>query len=525
MPEDPCSVHSLANTCLDILVLAGGPGHGLHPMSPSTPKAMVPVCNRPLIWYALKPWADAGCSTFFICTNDMLPMEPFLRNCVDFDGIVFHFFGPAYRSPAARREDTKAVTGDGTCDAIRAFFAYKQTLDRADSRLLRDTLVLSCDTILAGVDVQPFIAEFYKSFSSAAVMYRTPLQAKESDKKTLYKEALHYAGLEESDFDAAPSLDVFGMHPLAQARSPPDVPHPVLKPQHRRLHLSFEEDDRPHTLTLSAGFLARRQHMVFTSLFDAHVYLLRSWVVDFVANSNDEAELRSIQRDLLPRLCESQYWTISGDGTSASNGDRLGYGKPIPRHWALAQQYTDPAEAKGDSSLSMYVMNSMQGLLPKPWDTLRVFAAIYNGDKGEDSPRIMRVNTTEKYKYLTKHILQQMTEGAAASPISKLAGPQIMEETVGVEHQAHVKNSALLSVPPPDTKVEGSVIGRNVTMGAGCRIIDSVVMDSVEIGSNCVIQDSILCPSCQLESGVTLKRCTVAQRTAVKARAYENKDL
>lgn len=60
--------------CLvDVVVFAGNGGVGSSDLGPLTafePKSMLMVCNRPLIWYCLLPWVQAGFRTFFVCVNE-----------------------------------------------------------------------------------------------------------------------------------------------------------------------------------------------------------------------------------------------------------------------------------------------------------------------------------------------------------------------------------------------------------------------------------------------------------------------
>ncbi|KPI83908.1 hypothetical protein ABL78_7044 [Leptomonas seymouri] len=235
------SSDTAASCLLDIVVFAGGDSLDLMPLSAVEQKTMLRICNRPLIWYAIAPWIDAGFSTFFLCVNeDYATLRAYLSRA--FSGVDFHYI--LVPSNVGDHAST-------TCDAVRAYLRYKEALrmgeedpliaatdvgdnedspagtERAGSAsgmrdtshhrgndsgaggnarrattggsggsrdplklermngagLPRDAILLSCDSILVDVDIASFVERHYASFASVTSMLYRPLRKRAGEKK------------------------------------------------------------------------------------------------------------------------------------------------------------------------------------------------------------------------------------------------------------------------------------------------------------------------------------------------------
>ncbi|KAG5474833.1 hypothetical protein LSCM4_04010 [Leishmania orientalis] len=230
------SPDTAASCLLDIVVFAGGDSLDLMPLTAVEQKTMLRICNRPLIWYSITPWIEAGFRAFFLCVNeDYAALRAYLSRA--FDGVDFHYI--LVPSNAGDHPST-------TCDAVKAYLKYKEALrlgeedslaavpggmpDHEDSVLTveangsrsphagppletqlhrgasgsrshgggtthnnrdplklermnsagipRDALLLSCDTILVDVDVASFVERHYASLASVTAMLYRPLRNK-----------------------------------------------------------------------------------------------------------------------------------------------------------------------------------------------------------------------------------------------------------------------------------------------------------------------------------------------------------
>lgn len=221
-----------ASCLLDVVVFAGGDSLDLMPLTAVEQKTMLRICNRPLIWYSLVPWIDAGFTTFFLCVNeDYAALRAYLSRA--FSGVDFHYI--LVPSNVGDHAST-------TCDAVKAYLRYKEALrlgeedtlaassdmaeredsltniDRATSHragsaarrtsanapasgggggsrdplklerlnsagLPRDAILLSCDTVLVDVDIASFVERHYASLASVTAMLYRPLRKRAGEGK------------------------------------------------------------------------------------------------------------------------------------------------------------------------------------------------------------------------------------------------------------------------------------------------------------------------------------------------------
>ena len=462
----PCDLNTASAVLFDVVVLAGGEAKRMSPLCDAKPKPLLPLCNRPLIWYTIKPLVTAGCKKIYICAHDdtMPILQHYLSTAQDFENVVFHFV----RVPMYLEDDTPT----DTADALRCFQEFRKgenptTIGEKQAKgLLRDVMVLSCDIILANVDLQPFVSNFYQSFASAStLLMRAPKKEERKEAHYSADDACFVALENESKGDS--STD-----PVA-----PDITH-------ERLHL-HSVDTSEISLDLTCGFLARRPNLTMSkSMLDVHVYLLRSWVVDYVVAHK---ELRNIREEVIAELAFSQHWSVSDHGTEDPS-TKLNY--KIPSHWLLAV----------NSTRSVAALNSMQASQPASWDENRCFATIYSH---HPLHRIVRVNSKERYKTISEEIVVGLLQPVSlvTSPLSAMVIRQLKQETEDTVRGAgplKAKGTALLSVPPADAKIGRSVVGRNVKIGKGCNIRQCVLMDNVEIGDGCTLKDTVVCAGVQI---------------------------
>ncbi|KPA85162.1 hypothetical protein ABB37_01537 [Leptomonas pyrrhocoris] len=234
------SSDTAASCLLDVVVFAGGDSLDLMPLSTVEQKTMLRICNRPLIWYTLTPWIDAGFATFFLCVNeDYAALRAYLSRA--FSGVDFHYI--LVPSKVGDHAST-------TCDAVKAYLCYKEALrlgeegpliasadvgereaspastERAGSTsgtrdalrhrgsgagatagsnarrsttggsrdplklervnsagLPRDAILLSCDSILVDVDIASFVERHYTSLASVTSMLYRPLRKRAGEQK------------------------------------------------------------------------------------------------------------------------------------------------------------------------------------------------------------------------------------------------------------------------------------------------------------------------------------------------------
>jgi NDP-sugar pyrophosphorylase family protein len=162
----------------------------------------------------------------------------------------------------------------------------------------------------------------------------------------------------------------------------------------------------------------------------------------------------------------------------------LGAAANIAPHWAL-----NPAQAVADYNAAV-VPSWLDGFVM----TCLVVPNGVPGKRDDTMPRILRVNTIPAYKQTTKEILLGLRDAAKyASALSSIIIPKLAVETrQRTLEGARVVASALASVVPAGVVVEDSVVGPNVVLGDGCRIVRSVLLDGATIASGVTITDCLV---------------------------------
>ena len=511
----PSELHVAAGLLFDILVLAGGPASRLSPLCNETPKAVLPLCHKPLIWHCLRPWVEKGVRTFFVCVLQQESPAIVDKLKRSFHGVNFIF---------VELIDAAATT---TSDAVKQYLQVKAKLLPETEGRPRDLLLLSCDTLLPGVDVAPFISHFYTSRASVSVMMGKPSAVtapvaptpaeggggakkggKGGKKKGNAEEPLATcASLEEPVWTMtspeAPESSKSSLLSSSSADGSPD---------HHRLHFIEQElvED------VSAGFIARRPNITIRrDLVDLHVYLMRDWVAKFIADTCEPE--RGVMEEVIPQLARSQFWSYSAESEHAVGPDtKLNYEKKVPQHWSTSC----------DSTRSIRSLNAMQGISPRPWDSLRVMCTVYPQTANQ---QLMRVNSREKFLAVAREIIHTLAamkgigfSGAAASsaPASlsqrNILAAQALEiaseewsALLATSDNPHlpsrIRASLLRSLPTHDkVLISRSFVGQNVVLGEGITIEGSVVMDGAEIGNNAKIVNSVVCARCIIPEGATI---------------------
>ncbi|KEG10107.1 GDP-mannose pyrophosphorylase [Trypanosoma grayi] len=537
----------------DVVVFAGGTAPGLSPLCDNEPKPMLCICNRPMIWYCLYPWIAAGCRTFYLCVNeDYAALQSYL--CREFPSVAFVFV----LIPLTQNE-----TPSTTCDVVKAYLKHKDSLKPDKLGQPRDALLLSCDTLLPGLNVEHFIRNFYCSVAAVSVLLFRPLASTRtasslatspmngpksskgqggapSVKPYTYRYTCT-AYEEEGTEETADGGDVQGL----KSGESDSAAGNGTNVHHHRLHFICPYEDSPAP-RISLGFTARRPNLTFAAdTIDAHAYLVRHWVMHHIAESAGEG--MTLQRDCIPFLARSQHSTVNAELDVFLRPDsKIKFS--IPKHWLF----------EGDSSVQ--TLNACPGsVLPAEADNLLVCCSIYE-ERENEAMRVYRVRTREDFLAVNHEILAaksdllELGETAANVPGTqhqhphqqqqrKSSGKKGMEAIVGPvlppagaltlsyllpdspfnlqakkgSQQVQIKSSFLRSVPTGSSFITRSIIGSNVTLGANVRITNSVILDNAEIGANAVITNSIIGSSAMVNPGVRVVSSTVGPQCLVEA--------
>lgn len=529
-PIRASEVHVSCGLLYDLVFLAGGAASKLSPLCNETAKPLLPIGNRPLIVHAVRPWVDKGARTIFICAPDydILAVEKALKE--EFDkavpNLLFVFVAaPAFHGGQDDDDSVSIPTVSG--DALVKFYEKKQELKGTPEGIPRDVLVVSGDTILAKVDIEPFINNFYSSYASVNVLLWRPKQVDKSAAAAATKSG-GKAGKAPQRFPDKKSWQ----HEYSCVAYEETLPNALASSntldgasealvEHHRLHyIQSSSDAAP---TISVGFAARRPHLTFCAdVTDAHVYLLRQWVVEFiVADRKKEQPVldgASLRLDVIPLLARSQHALVhSEEKKFVTPLERL-MTSAVSAEWA-----TDLSSPQAIGSLSSVRMstNPTAPVLAGA-DALRVTCTIYQepASIAENRHAIRRVNTRDNYLAIHHEILQTLPPpGMLTVAEDVTAMGLVCLEVFAKEHDdviskvnpsftTHVTQSLIRSPPTNNsTFITRSIVGLRVQMGVNVRIVNSVIGDNVELQDNATVVNSVLGVGAGVMAGVRIASC------------------
>ncbi|RNF00986.1 GDP-mannose pyrophosphorylase [Trypanosoma rangeli] len=549
-----------ASQLFDVVVFAGGKADGLRPLCDNEPKPMLCICNQPMIWYCLYPWYAAGCRTFFVTVNeDYAALQSYLHRV--FHDVEFVFVLVPF---------TQNEAPSTTCDVVKAYLEHKESLLPSKLGHARDALLLSCDTLLPGLDLEPFIRNFYCSVASVSVLLFRPLKNTHTPAAAGTKaNRKHDTGFPPKPYTfrytctAYEELDeaVNGTS-TANSRGDGETDRDTNGPCSYRLHIMcpYEERLRPY---VSMGFGARRPNLTFAcDTTDAHVYLVRHWALHAIADSAGEG--RSVQRDCIPFFALNQHSTINEKHSLfARPENKIKYN--IPKHWLF------------ERDCFVNFLNASPGpVLPAEADNLLVCCTIYD-ERPETYMRAYRVRTCEDYIAVNKEIIfskcllhganetmprsatsgtakythppphQQQQPQSIQRPSQSFMGKQSIYRAVNssrfpfsamalsglvsdsaftiraddVSRGITVIHSFLRTSPTCKATIARSIIGNNVTLGPDVRISNSIILDNAEIGAGATISNSVIGSSAMVTAGVKVMNCTVGPQCLVESHRIE----
>ncbi|KAK4536223.1 hypothetical protein CDCA_CDCA07G2248 [Cyanidium caldarium] len=538
---------------LQAVVLAGGPGSRMHPFSSGTPKCMLPVVNRPLLFYSLFQLERAGFDAVLLVT---------CPSALDRVSTYVHELYPA--DAAVRAHRTAHAGSRGLAVALRAL---PDGLDTAEVLChLRDDIVSTDVVVLSGDIVGewmlPAAADAHRALDASLTMVvgaattatatngHRGTQGKK-DKKAAAAAANHsneswndlqtFIGV---DRDTGRLLYTQSAADVADAGGQLRVPREVL--QHVRA-LSVRRDLR-----------------------DLHVYFLKRWVLDWLQH---HPQLGSIRSELVPYLVRHQFalgrraaaaWEEAQQvpGDDEQRGADVepvadGAGEPESPATYRRRRRRRP-EAPLLPPVPPYAAYS-RALFPggpmAPDDRIRCYA--YSA-LPPHAPSLLRVNTMETYVQANRQVASGVlmpslqrhlhpynmneydqgtgaaTDRAAAAAETDSAAPS--SSTDGPEQALHMGERTFVardSVLAPgsitlgrECQVRGgTIIGRHTVIGDRCKLTACIVMDHVKIGDRCVLQHCVIGSHAEVLEQCDLRHCQIGPHAQVVAHTTASEEV
>ncbi|KAF0695854.1 Aste57867_13374 [Aphanomyces stellatus] len=243
------------------VILAGGSGVRLYPLTEETPKPLLLVNNKPLLYYQLALLENSGFSDVLVITTTEMQEQICDYTLHQYDGKI--------------GIDVVAVEGDGgeTADALRAV----SDKIRSDFIVLAGDLVTDC--------VLQHVADLHRINDASVTMLlkqeviEAPVKgAKSKEKPRRDREMIDCVGLVEADSRVV------------------HISHSIF---------ANDDMDTSEDLEMPLALLKRRPRInLRTDLYDAHVYIFSHWVLDLL---HEKKHIASVKADLIPHLVRRQF--------------------------------------------------------------------------------------------------------------------------------------------------------------------------------------------------------------------------
>ena len=425
------------------VVLAAGKGSRMTEITAGRPKCLLPIANKPMIWYSLRMLEREGFQDAIVIVLDTakLEVQTALEKCDLSIRIEYIAIPPG-------RDDW------GTADSLH-FISEK---------IKADLVVVSCDFV-TDAPLYPALEIFRKNEAAVTMLFLKPSE-------TSSTEALSTPGPKTKH---KPERDLVG-----------------LNAETSRLVLLASVSDFDETLPLSRGLLRKHPHLQLHSrLLDSHVYLIRKWVCKFL---DQERSLSTLKGELLPFVVRKQ----SSKPPQLSGGDVATVtvnGKKDIYQFAKESNLVNkilPATLSNDHS------GDMKGMFQD--DEIRCYAHI-----ASDKYFGIRVNTLPAYAHINREIFKVWERVTGGQPLihvhpgAEVKSTQVDEftlvgESSRLSEKTSFRNSAIganCSVQSR-TRVANCVLMNNVKINEGCVLNNCILCDNVEVGANTELKDCLV---------------------------------
>ncbi|XP_072172855.1 translation initiation factor eIF2B subunit gamma-like [Diadema setosum] len=437
------------------VIMAAGRGSRMTDLSNNIPKALLPIGNHPMIWYPIMMLERAGFERAIIVTLDSVgkDLRQKLKSCGEIKLEL----------------DVVTIPSDedwGTADSLR----------HIRDKIKTDVLVVSSDLI---TDVKlHLLADVHRKYDATI----TALLHTQADQGL---EGVTVPGTKSKR--KSDQRDIIGLDENGQ-----------------RLLLMTAEADVEVDLGLKMSLLRKFPCIQFqTKLLDAHMYLLKKWVVDFLADTKLGRNLTTLKGEVLPYLVKKQF---------SRNSSRKGDDKDTPIGEVKPSSQPELSSYLPTNELDMKVLemspwNAHRGEMSKVYqkgDHLRCFTYITSGGMCLRANNVAAYCEANRQVTAQKHLLGEEPLIHPSVTRSKSAGER--KSNISIGQDCVVGEGSTIG---DKVSVKRSIIGRHCTIGDRVKIANSIIMNHVTINEGCVVQGSVICPDAQIYRNTELKDCIV----------------
>nr|XP_006818161.1 PREDICTED: translation initiation factor eIF-2B subunit gamma-like [Saccoglossus kowalevskii] len=399
------------------VILAAGRGSRMLDLTSSTPKALLPIGNKPLIWYPVNLLERAGFEdAILICLESA---------CTDIKNAL------AYNTKL--NLDIVSIPTDedwGTADSLRYI----------KDKIKTDIIVLSCD-LVTNVSLH-HIADVHRTYDSTITMLLSNIPEESTDNITVPGVKSKRKQVQQD----LVGLDKKGKHVLILA----------------------SEADLEDTLTVRLKLLKKHPRIrIHNKLLDGHLYIMKKWVVDFLC---EKKSISTIKGELLPYLVKKQF------SKPKKVDEKLADMSVIPEPDEQPQDVFSFCKEDELTALThdMSTWNDHTGDMADCYhnDIIRCYA--YTMQSGH----CLRVNTLPAYIEANRNISKQISSLLLDAEEPLIHSAAVVKNKSQIGHDCMIGEGSNLT---EKVSVKKSIIGKHCKIGEKVRISSSIIMDHVTI--------------------------------------------
>uniref|UniRef100_W5KQ44 Translation initiation factor eIF2B subunit gamma n=1 Tax=Astyanax mexicanus TaxID=7994 RepID=W5KQ44_ASTMX len=405
---------------LQAVLMAAGGGSRMMDLTYNTPKPLLPVGNRPLIWYPLNLLERAGFEEVIVITTKEVQKALSTDQRLKLD--------------VKMKLNVECIQEDadmGTADALR----------HIQQKLKTDILVVSCDLI---TDVALHeVVDLFRAHNATLSMLMSKCTS--SRRRVPVKKAER----EQRDFVGVDSAG-------------------------KRLLFMANEADLDEGLIIKKSVMRKHPRMhIRTGLLDAHLYCLKRSVVDFLVENKSISSLRG---ELVPFLVRKQFSKTSISRREEDHSDQSQKRKDATAALdeALLQLASerscwndhsgDMSEAYHGGRLRCYAHIMQEGTCYRV-NTLTSYV-----EANRVAPKLFEEAAVHP--------------SAVISERSQVGGDSIIGASCHIADKTSIKRSTIgaSTIVKEKVKITNSIIMNSVTIEEGCNIQGSVICNNAVIG-------------------------------------------
>ncbi|KAM9326145.1 translation initiation factor eIF2B subunit gamma [Gastrophryne carolinensis] len=422
---------------LQAVVMAVGGGSRMNDLTSSIPKPLLPVANKPLLWYPLNMLERAGFEeVIVVTTRDVQKFVPDMKMKVD----------------VVCLPEEKALEM-GTADSLRHIY----------SKIKTDVLIVSCD-LISEVALHEVVDLFRAHNATLSMLMQKASESSEQIPGQKGKQKV----VEEQDFVG---VDDSGS----------------------RLLLLANEEDLDDGLDLKKCIFQRYPRIrIKMGMVDAHLYCLRKYIVDFLMANES---FSSIRRELVPYLVSKQF--SSSQKKAEQDGNKETLAKDIysfiPKddHLDMAMSKSIWNDHKGEmrepyhgSRLRCYVHVAQNELCCRV-NSLAMYI--------EANRQVPLSSISEDPRV---HPSAVIADKLMVGPDSMIGAQTQVGEKTSIKRSLLGSNCTIKD----RVKISNCIIMNGVTVHDGCTLQGSVICNSAVLESNADIKDCLLGSGLRIQS-------------------------